>query len=378
MLYPSIQQKSQRLYRAYLRSLIEGISFFPLPIPFTKLKSSQNYDIIQQNVHQLMQHAGTGGRPGYTVVLKKTAHRKYGTQSFPDRIFFEAEQDFLHFLGKHQEAIRFKKDMDLIGRFSALKLWALKNVMKIPEHHGVWLDLLKVVDYFLKHPSPDLYVRELPIKVHTKFIETHQRVLKSMLDVVLPPEHARSWESSFERRYGLKYDEELMRFRFLDGLCSNDFPVSDFSLPVSQMHKVPACTLVFVVENKMNFLTFPAVKGSVVIWGKGFSVAYLQRIPWLKKARIFYWGDIDAQGFQILAMARTLLPQTHSMLMDRATLDQYASCCVSGHPSPVKEFPCLTKEEQAVAQYVNQHNLRLEQEKISQQDVIKILQSFAP
>ena len=58
----------------------------------------------------------------------------------------------------------------------------------------------------------------------------------------------------------------------------------------------------------------------VVIWGKGFEVDRVGRLPWLADVEVVYWGDIDTHGFAILDRLRAWLPQTRSVLMDRETL----------------------------------------------------------
>jgi hypothetical protein len=60
--------------------------------------------------------------------------------------------------------------------------------------------------------------------------------------------------------------------------------------------------------------------GGIVIWGEGFDVARLGRVPWLAHAAVTYWGDIDTHGFAILNRLRAWLPQANSVLMDRTTL----------------------------------------------------------
>jgi hypothetical protein len=54
-----------------------------------------------------------------------------------------------------------------------------------------WADILRVCRYFQLHPRPNLYLRELPIKVHTKFIEEHKGILRELLEIVLPEDAIR-------------------------------------------------------------------------------------------------------------------------------------------------------------------------------------------
>ena len=59
---------------------------------------------------------------------------------------------------------------------------------------------------------------------------------------------------------------------------------------------------------------------SMVIMGLGYSVDVLQEVKLLHDIAIYYWGDIDTDGFAILNRLRKYFPQTQSILMDEPTL----------------------------------------------------------
>lgn len=93
---------------------------------------------------------------------------------------------------------------------------------------------------------------------------------------------------------------------------------------------------VLVVENRDCRLWFPQAEGTVVIEGGGkAAAALLADIPWIRHAaHVAYWGDMDADGFAILAQFREAMsvPGEHggpvravtSILMDAAALGSYA------------------------------------------------------
>ena len=83
----------------------------------------------------------------------------------------------------------------------------------------------------------------------------------------------------------------------------------------------------------------------------------------MKKKRIFYWGDLDAHGFQILSEIRTHFNQVESFLMDRATFDKYFEGDKGSETNVEKEL-CLTREENEMFIFLKENNYRLEQEKI--------------
>ncbi|VAX36118.1 FIG005429: hypothetical protein [hydrothermal vent metagenome] len=364
MLYQTIQNKAQKLFLPYLKSIARGEDFFPRDVPFKKLDLKQDYSCLRTEVAELIKYAKGARLSGYTVEFKKVLSRKYGEQSLPQRIYFESQKDFCAFIDKTKEIQAFKQDIVLICAFPLLDAWAGRNARKIFENHGQWESLLKVVDYFIRHPKPYLYIRQLPIEVHTKFIEEHQGILKNLLDAVLSEENICLGMTDFDQRYYLKYEEPLVRVRYLDRDLTEDMAIRDISVPISQVAKIPSRRRVFIVENKMNFSTFPSVSDAVIIWGKGFSVSNLTYIPWLKDAEIIYWGDIDGHGFQILSLARIYFPQTQSFLMDRKTFDHYKKYIVKATEIKIISDEQLTEEEKKLFHYITRHNLRLEQEKI--------------
>lgn len=123
-----------------------------------------------------------------------------------------------------------------------------------------------------------------------------------------------------------------------------------------------------MVENEITYLSVPIPDHGIVLWGKGFEVAHVGRLPWLTSATTYYWGDLDTHGFAILDQLRAYLPQTQSFLMDRATLLKHRDRW-GAEPSPTHaRLPRLTREEVAlyddlVTDHLG-HRVRLEQERI--------------
>lgn len=88
---------------------------------------------------------------------------------------------------------------------------------------------------------------------------------------------------------------------------------------------------ILIAENKMNFLTLPLITSTIAIWsGGGFNIGYLKNATWLLNKNIFYWGDIDEHGFQILHQLRNYYPQAKSVMMDRHTFDLFHTYAVDG------------------------------------------------
>jgi hypothetical protein len=128
---------------------------------------------------------------------------------------------------------------------------------------------------------------------------------------------------------------------------------------------------VFITENEINGLAFPAVRSAMVIFGGGYGVDRLGQADWLRRRQIFYWGDIDTHGFAILDRLRASLPHARSVLMDGDTL--HAHRTLWGAEEVDKRYlgePArLDDAERALFQALRDdvfgERIRLEQERLS-------------
>lgn len=374
-----ITQAAARKYTAFLRASVLGASFFPLEIRFGKAKASDDYLALRRWVGELLAHSKAEQGFGYEVTLEERELRRFGRQSLPTRIRIETESDYLRLIGKKAEFSQWQTAVGhTLTQFPQLKGWLAQYPQRVLPYLAVWSDLLIVCTYFVQNPRPNLYLRELPIPVHTKFIEENLAILRLLLDELLPPAALRVDESQFERRFGLRYDEPQIRLRLLDANLQSElgWPVADVSLTLSGCAQLVGMNdrTVLVVENKMTFLTLPPVTNGLAIWGKGFQVNVLRDINWLADCNIWYWGDLDAQGIAILSQLRGYWPQTRAFLMDAKILEKYREFVVMGTPTGVMELVNLDAAETAVYRQLVAHNWRLEQERIPQVEVEKAVE----
>jgi hypothetical protein len=361
-----VSERARRSYPALLRQWLAGEPFEPLSVPAGALPTE--YRALQRAVEHLLGLAKDRRGYGYRVESETRATRAFGTQSLPVRIVIDTPDDLLQLVNKREEFTAFQNDVGLIrAALPQLEAWLALNTQQVIAHHGVWPELLEVCDYFLTYPRAGHYVRELPIPVHTKFIEEHTGVLRRLLDALLPPDAIDWGAAQFESRYGLRYDEPTVRIRLLDArlMARLALPLSDISAPISQIAALPFnCQDCVIVENKLVFLTLPALPNALAIFGGGFRVDLLKQLPWLHACRLWYWGDLDAQGFQILARLRSHFPLIVSVLMDEVTLTTFRAFAVPGTPCPPTVPQNLTATEQAVFTQLVSTTMRLEQERI--------------
>ena len=359
-----IKKKAANKYKAYLQSIVEGESFNPIVITGDK-KPNEDTVKFEKELTVLMTYSKESKGYGYSIEYQKVKTKRHGTQDIPTSISFQSEYDYLKYINEEKDTAKFKKDISsILSSFPELKEWIYKYPMKVIEND--WDDLLKVCKYFKSTPRPHLYIRELPIQVHTKFIENNKGIIRELLDIIIG-EYINADEKQFESRFNLKYDEFLVRFKILDDSISHQLfgGVNDISIPISMFQNLslPIKT-VYIVENKICMLTFPAKRDSIVVFGHGFGVDIMKGVEWFKNKEIFYWGDLDAQGFQILSEIRYHFKHIQSFLMDRDTFDMFFEGD-KGKESNVEKDLFLTPEENEMFKYLRNNNFRLEQEKIA-------------
>jgi hypothetical protein len=370
---------------AYHRNCLSGATWQTLDIPFGKPGGREllhEFARIGESLQALQSAAKVASGYGYQIDFEPVAHRQLGEQHLPRRIYFETEQDYLRFIGKQREAAQFKQLAEqTLERYPALSeilhdkpRWLLDNL-------AVWNKLLSVADWFITHPRPEIFIRQIDLPgIDSKFIEQHKPQLIVLLDALLPASAIEREAKTFEQRYGLRFDQHLIRLRLLDpaialaGLTDITLPLQDFcclALPLET---------VFVTENKINGLTFPPYPKAMVIFALGYGVGSLAEAEWLKTKRIIYWGDLDTHGFAILSRLRETFPHVESMLMDSATLAANHGLCVT-ESSSVKEIPAfLTDTERAAFNALLSPDgvrLRLEQERIPFSQISKFVYNFA-
>ncbi len=362
------------------RAGYEQEKMFPLEIRFSTPGGKsllEQFDAVRRWINSLREKSRECRPKGYDIIWETLVHRNLGTQQLPRQIFFPTPEDWLFFIGKEKEdALFLEMIVRTRGDLPELSEFLFQYPLKALSHAVDWPELIRVCQWLKTHPQPGKFIRELDIaQVDTKFIESRKAILMTLLPFVLQPDEYRAGitglsRHGFERKFGLKYDPPLIRFRLLDpDLIKIGF--SDMSLPLKELaQNDPGAEIVFVTENKINGLAFPLVKRAMVIFGLGYGVKMFRQIPWLVNKKIVYWGDIDTHGFAILSRLRDHFPKVSSMLMDRQTLTAHEKLWGSEDPAKryTNDLAHLTKEEHALFLDLKQDhlgsNIRLEQERI--------------
>ncbi len=356
-----------------LRSrLLEDEPLFPLKLRLhnpTSRELAAHFDEVRLWINQMNK------LEGYDIQWKEIRHHIHGRNSLPQAVYVPDESTALKLIGKNKQAVIFQDlSNTTLQMFPELKSWLIKRPHKVLQHSGGWQKILEVLSYFQNHPGSGLYLRQLDIAgVDTKFVEQHRGLLCEMLDLILPQDAVISDATGvkgFNRRYGLKDEPALIRFRMLDPQQSLH-GMTDLSVPSDQFARLnlPAST-VFITENKINGLAFPQIADALVIFGLGYGVERLKECNWLRNKKIVYWGDIDTHGFRILNQLRKAFPRASSLLMDKCTLMEHRPLWVQEKPNQrsMIELPRLTRAEQQLYDDLRYDRIaeaiRLEQERI--------------
>lgn len=378
-----IRHKAARLYLPFLQAWLRDEEFFPLDFPVGRLPS--DYLELRKGTRELQAQSRDQHGYGYTLVYTAQQTRRNGTQTLPKRATIDTERDFLRFIEKEEEFGAFRQDVALVReQVPQLEAWMRHSPQHVIEQHGVWPELLAVCRYFLEQADnagirdARLYLRELPVSVHTKFIEQRRGLVQALLEHLLPHEAIAQEAATFEQRFGLREKEPTVRVRLLDEQLFRRYrlPISDLSVPISQFAALDLLRgqRCIITENEMTFLTLPLLKDTFALFGGGFMVRSLERLPWLADCPIAYWGDLDAQGFQILSSLRARFPHVTSLMMDAETLETFSAFCVESTPCVVRTLPHLTSQEHALFIRLAEANQRLEQEHISHAYVMEQLE----
>jgi hypothetical protein len=353
--------QGERAWPRFLRSIVTGETFFPLAVHIGKTRLAVDYVARKAELDAFHRDAAA---LGLTVRWEERGHRRFQAHELPASATWQDEAAYLKALGRFEKANAFREDLALFP--PELRAWVTARPLDVVENHGVWPELLRVVQWFRAHRRCGLYLRQLPVEgVDTKFFERHRAVLDKLL-LEVQSDAVDATATRFEVRHGLAWEEPLVRFRFLDPAlqAARAFRVADLAVPAPTFRALPFSGVnAIVTENLRNFLALPPLPHAVAIFGSGDAASVLAGADWLGRTRILYWGDMDARGFAILARLRAAYPATESVLMDAATLEAHRVWASPAAISPTK-IEGLLPAEAAAVERLGAEGLWLEQERI--------------
>lgn len=186
----------------------------------------------------------------------------------------------------------------------------------------------------------------------------------------------RADEDHFERRFGLRYAEPQLLVRFLDPVLQTElgFPCDVLSLPLKTLSDMPVQEArIIIVENKVNLLTLPQLRRHIGLGGLGHAISLLRYAQFMARLPVTYWGDLDVEGFEILSNLRSFCPHARSLWMDHSAANLWQNLKVTGSGRQPVRPAHLTDAETAAFDMCRRENLRIEQERLPQAEVIAAL-----
>lgn len=373
-----LRAQVQRLWdKGYLLAcVVDAADQFPLRLSLKVPRSSElseRFDDVRAWSRALQQEA----KVGFRIVLREVRHRVIGNNALPAEAWIDSLDDALRLIGKTNQARRFAALSDLTqANLPSLLPWLQAHPLRSLALAEDWPRLIELVAWLQAHPRPGIYLRQVDLPgVHSKYIEEHAALLCELFDLALPAEAidtSSNGVANFARRYGFRSKPVRVRFRMLDprGFLLGTGPHEDITLDHESFARLaPAASNVFVTENEVNFLAFPAVPDGLVVFGAGYGFDMLASAHWLRDRTIHYWGDIDTHGFAILDQLRGHFSHVESFLMDRETLMLHRPQWTD-EPRPVLRDLCrLTSQERALFddlrwKRLGERQVRLEQERL--------------
>jgi hypothetical protein len=373
---------TRRLQRTWATELVSGANGegawphrFPLGTPtgtkldaeFTKLLGdvrawrdwATRHDV--ELVHATRRVRGTDQTMPTHVVIDDidTAARVVGT-GWPARLA----------TGRHRSSV-------LTTGYSHLKR-PEKALTQVVGMADVDFDLLcRAANWFASHEATGLTPRQVPIEgLHAKWLNTRHQLLQDLAgldDLGLAPAHP-----------------SRIHFTYLDaahlaagGRRHDSATVGD----TAQLAYSPS--IVLISENKDTAIHFPPIPGGVAVEGNGRGARAYATFDWLREAdTVVYWGDMDADGLEILNEFREAGVPAKSMFMDPTAygawskygtdVDKRGQRLTSRDP---RQVPHLTDEELSLYRDLCSPQWasfrRVEQERIPLATAARALQEIA-
>ena len=315
----------------------------------------------------------SGGHPLWHVEEKRKQTASFGKQLMPVRIFIDTPEDAMALLGLTKKKKEFLAGLSAIeSQMPSLRDWYLTYFVRISAE-DFFPVVLSIARFMLEQEQREGYLREMAIPgVDTKFLENHNFLVRTLWNALFPENTAESSDELWEKLFVQKVPtpsicvrslDEHLRFSGVRKLFLSQDDIADFQPPHRR---------IFITENKVNGYTFPDAEDSLILFGMGYGVLEMaESAPWLADKEIYYWGDLDHDGFNILSNLRKVLPEMkiHSFLMDRETLLAYVDPKVkdTGNTTTIPDY--LTVSEKMAWKLIHDNGWRLEQERIPHEEV---------
>lgn len=217
----------------------------------------------------------------------------------------------------HFEVYR-KRAERLRREFAAVDERSVRRILvELSRHDATDLDfdlVCRAGAWFSRNEVKDCSAREVPLEgFHAKWLDEagHRSMACALAGI---------------ERLELKERPRVVHFRYLDPTyLAGGGRVYDCWVEGDRSVLAYEPSVVIICENRDSALWFKPVRGGVAVQGDGMAgTVTIGKIPWIARCkRVFYWGDIDRQGFEILSKYREGGLRAQSLLMDADTYDEF-------------------------------------------------------
>ncbi len=353
-----IHEYSKKIYPKLISNLLlRDTEIFPLVIPKLKLKMNDSEWMIffKSSAKDLEAHSKKFRSFGYTVYYHSSGKSKITHEI---QITFETLDDFLKFIEKENDFHLKLNNFHLLTSFyPEYKQKIAKNRMLLSLNISDLHSIIEYTNFLQENPIFFQKNREIPLAGSTKFLEKNKRNFRNL------------WKTlNFKFPVSFGGFSPLIRFKLsqVNQTSIYNKNIQDISVPLSDFIEIEFPEkFIFIVENKTTYLNFPIIKDSIVLHSEGYFYRKLFHAKFLKEKIIYYFGDLDIDGLNILSGVRKLFPQTLSILMNKTIFMKYAEFSIPDKKKSYNLPPNLTTDEKELYLYLNSiERNRLEQEKI--------------
>lgn len=346
---PEIKEKSLRQFKDILRTLAKtgrADEIFPLVVRGVNSNFKKDLKTDKSKIDALIKNSKNKTGHGFTLIFETVNTRSNGSQTVIKQIQFDSLQDYLNFTGLTKDFNFFEQSISIVrtkirdsnvdlDKWISLHIADLCDRAREMSEPDYWTKICECVNYLRRNKKSGLYLRQLPLEVHTKFIEENKAIIHSLIS-------EEKIQVTFEADHGLREKPNLIRFKNLNGKLTfasenpTENPTTEIklsfeelSLPLSDFSALKGYFLqnkihrFIIVENEIVFLTFPQIADTICIWGHGYTSSVLQSVDWLNDFDLIYFGDLDEHGFDILEKFRSHFPKTKSLCMNIQILQKF-------------------------------------------------------
>ncbi|MER6667101.1 Wadjet anti-phage system protein JetD domain-containing protein [Amycolatopsis japonica] len=305
----------RRLDRTWASDLSGSTASWPHRFPLgTPAKAA--LESSWQTTYQPLTRAWRDWAHAYPVLLHTAPKRVYSTtQNIPTHLEVSTLEAAATIVGDGWDAtlrtarerlLRLTKSFPAMGDFASV----IRTVHSYSESDFTLLQT--VAHWFQANDATGYTPRQVPIPgVHAKWLNAHQQLIRKLIARdelgLLPPHPAR------------------IHFTYLDPTYRASGARHHDSATVGDTYFPPyPPEVVIISENKDTAIHFPPIRRGLAVEGEGFGGKTASAFPWLTGAsQLYYWGDIDTYGYEILNGWREDGVDVTSILMDVNTYRTY-------------------------------------------------------